>query len=364
MNIPLFFGRDPAVPKLSAICGRNSKKVSEVEKTFGFRAAYSDWRKLIVDPKVQIVDNCGPPSIHAAPCVEAMEAGKSIVCEKPLGRTAEEAYEIYSAASKSKSIGMTGFCVRFAPAISLAKTLIDSEKLGKIFNMRCSYVNVETGGIGFLDPLHPLDWHFDSTIAGHGAIADLGSHALDMVSYLLGDVTEVCGASQTFVTERPLYEGSNKKGKVTVDDVTVAALKLRSGALAVVDSSWMAAGRKDFFYFEVNGSEGSIRFNFERLDELEVYIRDGSAVEGFRNVVVTAKNHPNMEKFWVDQGGGFSWNHLFVLELKHFLDCVAKGSEVGPVGPTLRDGYINSLLIDSIVESNKTGRWVPVQPKV
>jgi predicted dehydrogenase len=184
---------------------------------------------------------------------------------------------------------------------------------------------------------------------------------LDMVSYLLGDVSEVCGASQTFVHERPLTNDPKKKGKVTVDDLTVATLKLKSGALAVVDSSWMAAGRKDYFYFEVNGSEGSIRFNFERLDELQVYLKDDSGVGGFREVIVTSKKHPSMEKFWVDQGGGFAWNHLFVLEEKMLLDSVAQGRQV--TGPSLRDGYINQLLIDSIVESNRTGDWVSIRPK-
>ncbi len=363
MNIPLFFGKDSVVPELVAICGRNSEKISEIKNSFGFKETYSDWKRLVADPKVQLVDNCGPPSLHKDSCIAAAEAGKSILCEKPLARTSEEAYDIYKKAEISGVIGLTGFCVRFAPAVTLAKNLIDSGKLGKIFNMRCSYMNVETGGLGFLDPLHPLNWHFDREIAGQGAIADLGSHVLDMVYYLLGEVTEVCGASETIVNERPLQDDPSKKGKVTVDDVTVAALKLKSGALAVIDSSWMASGRKDYFYFEVNGTNGSIRFDFERLDELEVFMKDGSDYEGFKNVIVTSKKHPDMEKFWHEQGAGFSWNHLFILEQKFLLDCVAQGKQVEGQGPSLRDGYINQLLIDSIVEANKAGQWIPIRPK-
>jgi predicted dehydrogenase len=363
LNIPLFYDPPPATPKLCAISGRNSTKVRDVARTFGFRKTYADWRAMIKDEDVEIVDNCAPPYLHAEPCIEAAEQGKAVICEKPLGRTAEEAYRIYRAVTKSGAKAMTGFTYRFAPAVKLAKELIDSGKLGEIFNMRCSYLNVESGNGGYLNPDYPLHWHFDQKTAGHGAIADLGSHALDMMTFLLGDIVSVCGANQTFIAERPLWEDHTRKGHVTVDDATVSCLKFRSGALGVIDVSWMAAGRKDFFYFEVNGSEGSLRFNLERIAELEVHLRDDTQVEGFRKVITTTGKHQYMDRFWVDQGGGFSWNHMFVVELKHFLDCVVNSNEVGPAGATVRDGYINSLLIDSIAESSRIGRWLSIEPK-
>ncbi len=363
LNIPLFYGPTPAVPKLHAICGRNSARIAELARVFGFRRTCSDWRDLVKDPAVEILDNCAPPNLHAEPSIMAAEEGKAVLCEKPLARTAEEAYQIYRAAEKSGSKGMTGFTYRFAPAVKLAKDLIESHKLGRIFNIRCSYLNVESGNGGYLDPSYQLRWRFDHSLAGHGAIADLGSHALDMATFLLGDVVAVCGATQTFVKERPLQEDPAKKGPVTVDDATVACLKFKSGALGTLEASWMAAGPKDFFFFEVNGSQGSVRFNLERMNELEVYLRDSPEVAGFRNVLVTSGKHPYMDRFWVDQGGGFSWNHMFVVELKHFLDCVVNDREIGPAGATLRDGYVNSLLIDSMVESSRTGRWIEIEPK-
>jgi len=363
-NLPLFYSDLGSRPTLAAFCARDSTRRAEMSESFGFDKTYADWRDLVRDPKVQVVDNCAPPDLRVDLCQETAELGKAIFCEKPLARNADEAYEMYRTVSKFNTVSMTGFTVRFAPAVIFAKNLIDSGKLGRIFNIRCCYMNIETGLNGYLDPNLPFHWHFDRTIAGNGAITDLGSHVLDMVYYLLGDVTEVCGATETIVHERPLPDDPTKKKAVTVDDVAVAALKFKSGALGVIDSSWMAAGKKDFFYFEVHGSEGSIRFNFERMTELEVYLRDSSPeVNGFRTVFVTSKDHPRMDKFWVDQGGGFTWNHLFVVELKDFYDKIAAGTSGGPEIPTFRDGYINSLLIDSIVESNRTKRWVKIEPK-
>jgi predicted dehydrogenase len=365
-NIPLFYRDLIPTPKLAAFCARNDAKRKEMAETFGFTSTYGDWRELVRDPNVQIVDNCAPPNLRLDVCRESVEAGKAaILCEKPLARTADEAYEMYNLVSKANIVSMSGFTVRFAPAVLLAKDMIASGKLGRIFSFRCCYMNIETGLNGYLDPNQPFQWHFDPEIAGHGAISDLGSHVVDMAYYLLGDITEVCGAAQTIVTERPLAENANKMRAVSVDDVTVAALKFKSGALGIIDSSWMAAGKKDFFYFEVHGSEGSIRFNFERADELEVYLKDESPkVQGFRTAFVTSKNHPRMDRFWVDQGGGFAWNHFFVLELADFLEnIVARGSLVLPEIPTFKDGYINTLLIDSIMESSKTGRWIKIEPR-
>ncbi|MFI5419967.1 MAG: Gfo/Idh/MocA family protein, partial [Nitrososphaerales archaeon] len=256
-NLALFYDSLETLPKLAAFCARDTNKTSEMARDFGFTNTYSDWRKLIEDPNVNIVDDCTPASLRLDLCRAAVEAGKTIICEKPQARNAEEAYEMYKLVSKANLASMTGFTVRFSPAVMLAKELIDSGRLGRIFNIRCSYLNIISGFNGYLDPNFPFHWHFDRRIAGNGAISDLGSHVLDMVCYLLGDVTEVCGASNTVIHERPSYDDPNRKEKVTVDDVTVASLKFKSGALGVIDASWMAAGKKDFFYFEVHGSLGS-----------------------------------------------------------------------------------------------------------
>ena len=364
-NIPLFYDQSdlPAVPKLIGIAARDRAKTLEMKENFGFSRSYSDWKELVRDPEVEVVDNCAPPNLHLESCTAAAEAGKAMICEKPLARTADEAYEMYRAARRSNSVGMSGFTVRFSPAVLLAKNIIDSGQLGKVLNIRCCYMNIESGYNGYLDPNYPLHWHFDPKLAGHGAITDLGSHALDMACFLLGEVTEVCGATQTVIQERPVAEGSSRKGKVSVDDVSVATLKFKSGALGTIDASWVAAGVKDFFYFEVHGSEGALRFDFERLTELQVALKDSSGQQGFKTIIATSKEIPGMDKFWTDQAGGFTWDHLFVVELKYFLDWVAKDKMPDSTAPSFRDGYINSLLIDSVVESSESGRWIKIEPK-
>jgi predicted dehydrogenase len=363
-DIPLFYDNLDRKPKLAGFCARDPTKSLEMKQNFGFGKTYSDWRDLVRDPSIEIIDNCAPPNLHLDTCVAAAESGKAMICEKPLARTKDEAFEVHQLTKSSGIPAMSGFTVRFAPAVLFAKNLIDSGKLGRILNFRCCYLSIESGLNGYWDPNYPLHWHFDKKIAGQGAIADLGSHALDMAHFLLGDITEVCGAIQTVVPERPLAEGSNQKGKVTVDDVTVAALKFKSGALGTIDASWMASGRKDFFYFEVFGSEGSLRFNFERMNELEVSLKDNSGFPGFKTVITTSKDFPGMDRLWTDQGGGFTWNHLFVVELKYFLDWVVKGKPPDSIAPTFRDGYVNSLLIDSIVESSERGKWIKIEPRL
>ncbi|MFI5420487.1 MAG: Gfo/Idh/MocA family protein [Nitrososphaerales archaeon] len=363
-NLPLFYTDLEAIPKLAGFCARDSNKAAEMTRDFGFSNTYSNWNSLVKDPEIAIIDNCAPPSLRLDLCRAATEAGKAMICEKPLARNAREALEMYKLVTRANLSSMTGFTVRFAPAVLLAKELIDSGRLGKIFNIRCSYLNIISGFNGYLDPNFPFHWHFNRQIAGNGAISDLGSHVLDMVCYLLGDITEVCGATETVIPERPAYDDPNRKEKVSVDDVAVASLKFKSGALGVIDASWMASGKKDFFYFEVHGSEGSIRFNFERLTELEVYLKDTNPrLEGFKTISVTSKKHPGMDQFWVDQGGGFTWNHLFVIELKCFFDNFL-GKQPSLQVPTFRDGYINTLLIDSIVESSITGKWAKIEPKI
>jgi len=362
-NIPLFYNQLDAVPRLVGICARDPAKTLDMKENFVFDKSYSEWKDLVKDPEIEILDNCAPPNIHFESCTTAAEAGKSVICEKPLARSADEAYEMYRIAKASNVVAMSGFTVRFAPAVLLAKDLIDSGRLGKILNIRCCYLNIESGYNGYLDPNYPLHWHFDPKIAGHGAITDLGSHALDMARFLLGEVTEVCGATQTVIPERPLAENSRKMSRVGVDDVAVAALKFKSGALGTIDASWMASGVKDFFYFEVQGSEGALRFDFERLTELQVATRGSSGLQGFKSVITTSKEYPGMDKFWIGQSGGFTWDHLFVAELKYFLDWVTKGKQPDSTAPSFRDGYINSLLIDSIVESSEKRKWVKIDSR-
>lgn len=362
LNMPLFYYPPPARPILVGISGRNSERVKAFAEKFGFKRTYEDWRTLVRDPEVDVVNVCTPPHLHAEASILALQSGKHVLCEKPLARSAKEAQAMLQAAERSGLKNMTGFNFRFIPAVSYAKKLIQEGFVGRILNFRGAYLNIELGDLGYINPDAPLDWHFKTETAGYGAISDLGSHILDLARFLVGEVESVAGATATFVKERPLPESPRKKGKVEVEDSAVACIKFTNSALGTIETSWMAPGRKDFLRFEVTGNEGSLRFNLERINELEIFtLKDPNEVRGFRNVLVTSRTHPKMEKFWVEQGGGFGWDHSFVNETHHFTDCIVNNKKVGPDGATFLDGYKNCLLMDAIVKSAKDERWIHVE---
>lgn len=362
LNMPLFYYPPPARPILVGISGRNSERVKAFAEKFGFKRTYEDWRTLVRDPEVDVVDVCTPPHLHAEASIFALQSGKHVLCEKPLARSAKEAQAMLQAAERSGLKNMTGFNFRFIPTVSYAKKLIQEGFVGRILNFRGAYLNIELGDLGYINPDAPLDWHFKTETAGYGAISDLGSHILDLTRFLVGEVESVAGAAATFVKERPLPESPQKKGKVEVEDSAVACIKFTNGALGTIETSWMAPGRKDFLRFEVTGNEGSLRFNLERINELEIFtLKDPNEARGFRNVLVTSRTHPRMEKFWVEQGGGFGWDHSFVNETYHFADCIVNNKKIGPDGATFFDGYKNCLLMDAIVKSAKDERWIHVE---
>ena len=344
-------------PKLVAISGRSREKLELEASRFGFKRSYSDWRQLVDDREVQIVDNCSPPSIHPEPMIRAAELGKQLFCEKPLARNSEEAKTMLDAAERAKVKHMVGYNYRFLPAVLLAKKLIESGEMGRIYFFKGAYLNVNEG---YDNPKFPYGWHHDSKIAGYGALSDLGTHAIDLARFLVGEISSVCGAKETFIKERPLRPDSDAYGTVDVDDLAIACMKFESGALGTLESCWLTAGRTDYLRFEIYGSRGSIRYNLERISELEVFKRGGDrALDGFRKIDVLNKEfHPYMKHYWSNQGGGFSWEHSFVNEFNHFIDCIADDKPVSPSGATFLDGYRNCRIMDAVVESSNSEKWV------
>ncbi|HUK28315.1 MAG TPA: Gfo/Idh/MocA family oxidoreductase [Candidatus Acidoferrales bacterium] len=361
LNMPLFYHPPPANPILVAIAGRNPDKVRDFARKFGYKRTYQNFRDLVKDSEVNIVDLCTPPYVHHEESIASFDAGKHVICEKPLARTGKEAKEMWKSAERAGVKHMTGFNYRFIPAVCYARKLIQEGFIGKLLHFRGAYLNIEVGDLGYLNPEFPLDWHFKRDTAGYGALSDLGSHIIDIARFLVGEVSAVAGATATFIKERPLPGTPNTKGIVEVDDSTVAAVKFANGALGTIEASWMAPGRKDFLRFEILGSEGSLRFNLERLNELEIFtLRDSNEQRGFRDVWTTSKTHPFMDKFWTEQGGGFGWDHAFVNEVHHFTDCIVNDKPIEPIGATFFDGYRNCQIMDAIVESAETERWVHV----
>lgn len=346
------------VPKLVAVSGRTKEVVDFETKKYGYTRSYSDWEKVVNDPEVQIVDNCLPVSLHPEPMIMAAKLGKSLFCEKPLARRASDAKRMLDAAEKAKVQHMVGYNYRFMPAITLARNMIAGGALGEVILFKGSYLTTNSG---YDSPETTMRWQFDSEMSGYGALSDLGTHALDLARYLVGEVAAVAGAQATYIPERPVVGDPKKKGKVNVDDLTVASMKFANGALGTLDTSWLNPGRMDYLTFEVYGRKGAVRFSLERINELEVFLTEkdpGSS--GFRTLNVLAKEHPYMKQYWPNQGGGFGWDHSFVNEFHHYLTSLAEHKPVGPQGATFLDGYRNCLIMDAIAESAVKEKWVGV----
>lgn len=347
-----------AVPRLVAISGRTSERVEAERERFGFQRSYTDWHKLVADKDVDIVDNCAPPYLHEEACVAAAEAGKNLICEKPMARNAKEAKNMLDAARKAKVAHMVGYNYRFMPATALAKQIIAEGRLGRLYYYRGSYLNAYAG---YHSPDAPFDWHHSYSTGGYGALSDLGTHAIDLARYLMGEVSSVQSVSKNFVGSRPEKKGSGRKLKVDVDDATISAVNFANGAVGMIEASWMTPGRADFLAFEAFGSKGSVRYNLERINELEIYLEEeGGRFNGPRDVLVLGRDHPFMSKYWANQAGGFAWENTFVNELNHYLERLVEGKSVAPEAATFLDGYRNCLVMDSMVASARTGKRVDI----
>ncbi len=356
-KIPYMIYPPPAVPTLTAIAGRNQEAVAEAARRYGYKKYYTDWRDMLADDEVQLFDNGGPNDAHAAPCIAAAEAGKHILCEKPLARTAEEAKSMLDAVNKAGVKHMVAYNYRFVPAIRLARNLIESGKLGQIYHYRAVYLQE------WIMPHYKESkiWRLDKSVAGSGALGDLGAHIIDLGRFLVGEMKSVSAMTRTFIEERPLTAGSGT-GRVDVDDAFVAAVEFESGALGTVEATRFAAGRKNFNCLEINGEKGSIRFNLERMNELEVFWvgDEPKETQGFRNVVVSESYHPWWENWW-PQGHIIGWEHTFVHEITHLLDCIVNDKDVAPYGATFDDGYRAAAICDAILESAESKRHVDIQ---
>ncbi|WP_126450431.1 Gfo/Idh/MocA family protein [Sulfodiicoccus acidiphilus] len=343
----------PLTPSLVAMSGRNVEALRAVASRFGYRRTYTDFRELVRDPEVQVVDNTAPNYLHREPIVEAIEAGKHVVCEKPLANTVEDAYEMYKAAKRAGTIHMLAHNYRFVPAIVLAKQILSKGSLGKIYHFRGLYLQQWLS-----DPKAPISWRLKRELAGYGALGDLGSHVIDLARYLIGEMSEVKGHLETFVRRRPSPQGLNEE-EVTVDDSFQALVKFENGASGVIEASRMATGHDNFLSLEVNGSEGALRFNLERLNELEVYYTSDGETRGFRTVLATQSTHPYM-RFWWPPGHVLGWEHTFTHELYHFTLRVSEDRSVGPEAATFEDGWRTAVVMDKIAKSSETGKWESV----
>ncbi len=355
-TLPYMIYPPPATPRLVAICGRHEEAAAEAARRFGYESHYTDWRKMLEDPRVQLFDNGGPNNAHAEPCIAAAQAGKHILCEKPLARNAEEARAMADAAKKAGVKNMVSFNYRFVPANRQAYQLIKSGALGKIYHFRAIYPQE------WIMPHYdtPMIWRLDKKLAGSGALGDIGAHIIDIGRFLVGDIKSVSALTRTFVSERPLGDGKGM-GKVDVDDAFCAAVEFENGAIGTLEATRFAAGSKNDLRYEVNGEKGSIRFSLERMNELEVFWvgEQPKETQGFHNVSITEGYHPWWAHWW-PHGHIIGWEHTFIHEIAHLLDCIVNNGDVAPYGATFEDGYRCAAVCDAILESARTRRQVDV----
>jgi predicted dehydrogenase len=340
----------PMYPDLVAVAGRDLDSVTAAAGRYGYLRALTDWRELVADERVELLDNVAPNNLHGAPTIAAAEAGKHVICEKPLGRSADEALEIWRRVRATGVTHMCAFNYRFVPAVRLAREMLEAGELGEIFHFRGSYLQE-----WITDPSAPISWRLQAEEAGSGALGDLGAHVFDLARYLVGEIAAVSAVTATFVGDRP-------GGTVTVDDAFEAVVNFEHGAVGTVEASRFCLGRKNAFTWEINGSKGSLRFDLERLNELQVHLAGstpGRRAQGFRTVLVSEPDHPFWEHWW-PQGHMIGWEHTFVHELHHLLGAIRNGGGVAPHGADFEDGYRAAEVCDAVLRSAACGAREPV----
>jgi predicted dehydrogenase len=341
------------LPRMKVLCGRTPAAVKTAADQLGWEETSTDWREVVRRKDIDVVDIVTPGDSHAEIAIEAAKAGKVVFCEKPLANTVKESEQMLAAVKKAGVIHMVCHNYRRAPAVMLAQQLIADSKLGTIYHYRGTYLQD-----WIVDPKFPLVWRLRKEAAGSGALGDIASHSLDLARFLVGEITEVTGALETFIKERPLPENPKKRGKVTVDDASASVVRFKNGALGTIEASRFATGRKNYNRFEINGSKGSVAFNLERLNELDVYLsEDDGAVQGFHNVMVTEGQHHPYVGHWWPPGHIIGYEHTFVHTVYDLLEAVAKNKVPTP---NFEDGVQNQKVLAAMEKAAATKRWVTV----
>jgi len=355
----------PVRPAMTVVCGRTESATREAADKLGWSCWTTDWTEVLDRDDVQVVDICTPGDSHAEIALAALSAGKHVLCEKPLANTVAEAEKMAEAAAAAQQRGVlsaVGFNYRRTPALAYARELIASGAVGTVRHIRAHYLQD-----WIVDPDYPLVWRLRKDKAGSGALGDIGAHVVDLSQFLVGErLTEVAGHLTRFVDRRPLAEatsglsatGGVETGEVTVDDAAVFFGRTESGALATYEATRFATGRKNAMRIEVNGSAGSIAFDFEAMNELHVYDATAAGRDtGFRRVLVTEPDHPYTGAWW-PPGHGLGYEHTFVHEIADFVRDVAAGT---PPTPSFTDGLQVQRVLDAVERSSAAAaRWTTV----
>ena len=346
-------------PILKTVAARNAEKAQGFAKVWGYESVETDWKKVVNNPDIDLVDICSPNDTHLEIALAAAKAGKMIVCEKPLALTVKEAEKMVAAVEKAKVPNMVWFNYRRVPAIALAKQVVDEGRIGRAFHYRATYLqdwtiaaDVPQGGAGL--------WRLDASVAGSGVTGDLLAHSIDTAMWLNGPIARVTAKTETFIKERQ-HAVSGKMQKVTIDDACMFLAEFANGSMGTFESTRYARGRKNFNTFELNGADGSVYFDLEEPEYLQYFeyqqLQSGKKTEshltGWRKIHTTNSEHPYMKYYWVP-GTCIGYEHTFLNALADFVEGVETGK---PAQPDFRNALKTQRVCDAVLKSAKTGRW-------
>lgn len=360
-QVARFFDDLEVEPVMKVICGRNEENERKAAQKYGWEEYDTSWERVVERKDIDLVDVSVPGNMHAPIAIAAANAGKMVLCEKPLANTLAEARQMYEAVQKNKVPNALCHNYRFAPAVQLAKQLIDEGRIGKIYHFRGTYLQD-----WIVDPNFPLVWRLQKEVAGSGAHGDLNAHLIDMARFLVGEIAEVSGMMETFIKQRPKLAASDDRlggvassemGEVTVDDAALFLVRFENGAIGSIEATRFALGRKNYNRFEINGSKGSLVFNMERMNELEVYLQDDPPhIRGFRVVQASDSVHPFMSAWW-PVGHIIGYEHTFINLVYSMLKAFDKGEEFKP---NFEDGVRNQAVLEAVDVSSQQRRWVSI----
>jgi len=346
----------PLVPRFAVLGGRDEARAKAAAEKFGWDDGETDWRKLVARDDVGLVDVCTPGDSHAEIAIAALDAGKHVLCEKPLANSVAEAEAMAEAARRARDRGvraMVAFNYRRVPALAHARKLVAGGALGEIRHVRSVYLQDWLS-----DPQAPMTWRLRKESAGSGSLGDLGAHIVDAAQFVTGElITGVSALTNTFVKQRPSETGGTDE--VTVDDAALFLARLSGGAVATFEATRFALGRKNAMRLEINGSKASLAFDFESMNELQWY--EGTGTEaGFRRVLVTEPQHPYIGAWW-PPGHILGYEHTFTHEVADFLDAIGAGTDPAP---SFDDGLRVQRVLDAVEKSAAAeANWTSVEEK-
>ncbi len=359
--MPMFFWPAPAIPHRKVVVDLTDGAAEDARARFGFEEASSDWEAVVNRADIDIVDIVTPNNSHAKIAIAALKAGKHVICEKPLASTLEEAEAMTEAASKSNAKTMVAFNYRRTPAIALAKKIIDEGRIGKVINFRGTYLQDWSA-----DPDGPLSWRFQKSIAGSGAVGDIGTHVVDLAHYLVGPIETVQAITSTYVKTRPIQQGGVDKlgaseksagaerAEVDVDDEVMSMVRFANGAIGSIEATRNAWGRNNYITLEIHGTKGSIHFNYERRDELQVMFADDPAdIRGFRTIY-TGPAHPYGDGLWPIPALGIGYGETKIIECYDFCRAIVDNTRPSP---DFAEALVTERVAEALIKSGKSGGW-------